>query len=69
MEKRNSISGVVFILLGISIIGSVAGSLSIQELVHHQNKWQSGGYAIVGGIFIALATVIVNEILKFFKGE
>ncbi len=69
MEKKQSISGIVFILLGICIVGSVAGSLSIQELVHHQNKWQSGGYAIVGGIFIALATVIVNEILKFFKGE
>ena len=69
MEKKHSISGVVFILLGICIIGSVAGSLSLQEIVHHQNKWQSGGYAIVGGIFIALAVVIVNEILKFFQGE
>ncbi len=69
MENKRSISGIVFILLGISIVGSVAGSLSLQEIVRHQNKWQSGGYAIVGGIFIALAVVIVNEILGFFKSE
>ena len=67
MENKRSISGIVFILLGICIVGSVAGSLSLQEIIHHQNKWQSGGYAIVGGIFIALAVVIVNEILGFFK--
>ncbi len=69
MERKHSISGIVFILLGICIIGSVAGSLSLQQLIHHQNKWQSGGYAIVGGIFIALAAVIVNEILSFFRSE
>ncbi len=69
MERKHSISGIVFILLGICIIGSVAGSLSLQQLIHHQNKWQSGGYAIVGGLFIALAAVIVNEILSFFRSE
>lgn len=69
MESKRSISGIVFVLLGICIVGSVAGSLSLREIIHHQNKWQSGGYAIVGGIFIALAVVIVNEILGFFKSE
>ncbi len=69
MENRQRISGVVFILIGICILGSVAASFSIQDILLHLNKWQKAGYAIVGGIFIGLAAVIANEMLAFFQKE
>ncbi len=69
MEHKHRISGVAFILIAICILGSVAASLSIHEIIHDLNKWQAGGYAIVCGIFIALVAVIANEMLKFFQNE
>jgi hypothetical protein len=69
MAKKNEVGGTAFILAAICIIGSIAASLSLQELVSHLNKWQKGGYAIVGGIFIAVTVVIVNQMLSFFRPE
>ena len=69
MEQKNRVSSVTFILIAVCILGSVAASISIQEILPHLNKWQKAGYAIVGGIFIAMAAVIVNEMLSFFQNE
>lgn len=69
MEKKHRVSSVTFILLLVCILGSIAASFSLQEILPHLNKWQKGGYAIVGGIFIAMAAVIVNEMLAFFQNE
>ncbi len=69
MEHKHKISGIVFILVAVCILGSVAASLSLREIIPHLNRWQKGGYAIVGGIFIALSAVILNEILSFFQSE
>ena len=69
MEKKHTVSSVTIILFLVCILGSIAASFSIQEILPHLNKWQKGGYAIVGGIFIAMAAVIVNEMLSFFQNE
>lgn len=69
MEQKHRISSVAFILFAVCILGSVAASVSLQDILPHLNKWQKGGYAIVGGIFIAMAAVIVNELLAFFQSE
>ncbi len=69
MEEKNRVSGVTLILIAVCILGSVAASLTAHEIIPRLNRWQAGGYAIVGGIFIAIAAVIVNEILTFFRSE
>ncbi len=69
MEHKNKASSVTFILIAVCILGSVAASFSLQEIIPRLNKWQIGGYAIVGGIFIAMVAVIANEMLKFFQNE
>ncbi len=69
MEKKHTVSSVTFILFLVCILGSIAASISVMEILPHLNKWQKGGYAIVGGIFIAIATVIANEMLSFFQNE
>lgn len=69
MEHKHRVSSVAFILIAVCILGSVAASLSLQEIIPHLNKWQKVGYAVVGGIFIAVSAVIVNEILAFFQNE
>ncbi len=69
MEHRNQISSVTFVLFAICILGSVAASISIQDILPHINKWQKAGYAIVGGVFIGMAAVIANELLSFFRSE
>ena len=69
MEKKHKAGSVTFILFLVCILGSIAASLSVLEILPHLNKWQKGGYAIVGGIFIAMAAVIVNEMLSFFQNE
>ncbi len=69
MEKKHRVGSVTFILFLVCILGSIAASVSILEILPHLNKWQKGGYAIVGGIFIAMAAVIVNEMLTFFQSE
>lgn len=69
MESKRTVSRVTFILIAVCILGSIAASLSLGEIIPSLNKWQKVGYAVVGGIFIAMATVIVNEILTFFQSE
>ena len=69
MKHKQRVSGVAFILIAVCILGSVAAALSLQEILPHLNRWQKGGYAIVAGIFIAMAAVIVNEMLAFFQNE
>jgi len=69
MEHKHKVSSVAFILIAVCILGSVAASLSLQEMIPHLNKWQKVGYAVVGGIFIAMAAVIVNEMSAFFRNE
>lgn len=69
MEKKHRAGSVTFVLIAVCILGSIAASFSLQEILPHLNKWQKGGYAIVGGIFIAMAAVILNEMLAFFQNE
>ncbi len=69
MEKKHKAGGITFILFLVCILGTIAASVSVQEILPHLNKWQKGGYAIVGGIFIAMAAVIVNEMMSFFQSE
>ncbi len=69
MEYKQRVSSATFILFAVSILGSVAASFSILEIISHLNKWQKAGYAVVGGIFIAMAVVIANELLAFFQNE
>jgi hypothetical protein len=69
MKQEHRVSGVTLILIAVCILGSVAASFSLQEIIPRLNKWQMGGYAIVGGIFIAMVAVIANEMLKFFQNE
>lgn len=69
MEKKHKVGSVTIILFLVCILGAIAASISVQEILPHLNRWQKGGYAIVGGIFIAMAAVIVNEMLSFFQNE
>jgi hypothetical protein len=69
MEKKHRVGSVAFILFLVCIVGSIAASFSLREILPHLNKWQKGGYAIVGGIFIAMAAVILNEMLSFFQND
>ncbi len=69
MEYKQRISSATFILFAVSVLGSVAASFSILDILPHLNKWQKAGYAAVGGIFIAMAVVIANELLAFFRSE
>jgi hypothetical protein len=69
MEKKHRVGSITFILLLVCIGGSIAASFSVREILPHLNKWQKGGYAIVGGIFIAMAVVILNEMLSFFQND
>jgi hypothetical protein len=69
MEHKQRVSSVAFILIAVCILGSVAASFSLREIIPYLNKWQKVGYAVVGGIFIAMAVVIVNEIFAFFQNE
>ena len=69
MEEKNKVGGIAFVLMAVCIIGTIAASISLQEIIPHLNKWQKGGYAIVGGIFIAATVVILNQMLSFFRSE
>ncbi len=56
------------IIVGVvCIIMAVAGGLSMLHIISHLNGWQAAGYALVGGIFIALFAVILNEIISFLR--
>lgn len=69
MESKNKANGTAIILLAFSFLATVAGAFSLEQLAPHLNKWQVGGYAVVAGVFIALAAVIIAQILAFFRAE
>ena len=69
MESKNQASGVAFVLGALCIVASIAGAFSLQEIVLQINKWQKVGYAAVAGVFIALAVVILNQVISFFSHE
>ncbi len=56
------------IIVGIvCVIMAVAGGLSMLHIISRLNGWQAAGYALAGGICIAIFAVILNEIFSFFK--
>jgi hypothetical protein len=69
METGKKANGTALILIAVSILTSIAGAFSLTHLVPDLNKWQAGGYVIVAGVFIALTTVILMQILTFFSEE
>ncbi len=55
------------IIVGVvCIVMATAGGLSMLHIISHLDGWQAAGYALVGGICIALFAVILIKILSFF---
>jgi hypothetical protein len=69
MESKNRVNGSAIFLIAFSVLTSIAGAFSLQQLVPHLNRWQVACYAIAAGVFIALTAVILTQILKFFSAE
>ncbi len=66
--NQNKEANLTSLIVGtVCIIMAVAGGLSMFHIVSHLNGWQAAGYALVGGIFIALFAVIINKIISFFS--
>lgn len=57
------------IVAAVCIGMAVAGGLSMHHLISSLNGWQAAGYALIGGLFIALSAVIINKIISFFCGD
>ncbi len=66
--NHNKEANLTSIIVGvICIIMAVAGGLSMFHIISRLNGWQAAGYALVGGICIALFAVIINKIISFFS--
>ncbi len=66
--NQNKEANLTALIVGtVCIIMAVAGGLSMFHIVSRLNGWQAAGYALVGGIFIALFAVIINKIISFFS--
>lgn len=66
--KQNKEANLTSIIVGtVCIIMAVAGSLSMLHIISRLNGWQAAGYALVGGICIALFAVILTKIFSFFN--
>ncbi len=57
------------VVAAVCIIMAAAGGLRMLHMVAQLNGWQAAGYALVGGIFIALFAVILDKIISFFSGD
>ena len=69
MEQKKEADLKSIIVGVVCIIMAAAGGISLHSIISHLNGWQAAGYVLVGGIFIALVAVIINEILSFFSGD
>jgi hypothetical protein len=69
MESSKKVNGTALLLIAFTMLASIAGAFSLKQIIPHLNKWQIGGYAIAAGVFIALTTVIIMQIISFFSAE
>jgi hypothetical protein len=69
VESKNKVSGVAIFLIAFSVLTSIAGAFSLEQIIPHLKGWQAGAYAGAAGIFIALTAVILVQILSFFATE
>ena len=67
MNRNKEANLTAIIVSAICIVMAAAGSLSMLHIISRLNGWQAAGYALVGGIFIALFAVIINKIISFFS--
>ena len=67
MNRNKEANFKAIIVSAICIIMAAAGSLSMLRIISRLNGWQAAGYALVGGIFIALFAVILIKIFSFFN--
>ncbi len=67
MSNNKEASLTSIIVAVVCVIMAVAGGLSMYHIISHLNGWQAAGYALVGGIFIALFAVMINKIISFFS--
>ncbi len=66
--NQNKEADLTSIIVGlVCIIMAVTGGLSMFHIISRLNGWQAAGYALIGGICIALFAVILNEIISFIK--
>ncbi len=69
MESKNKASGVAIFLIAFSVLTSIAGAFTLDQIMPHLKGWQAGAYAAAAGVFIALTAVILTQILSFFATD
>ena len=66
-ETRKDLGWTPFIIMFFGLLAGVCGGLSLSISTEHLNGWQAGAYALVAGVFIGLATIILYQILSSVK--
>lgn len=67
MDPKKEEANIVSIIVSVfCIVMGAAGGISMQHIISHINGWQAAAYAIVAGIFVAIAAVMLDRILSFF---
>lgn len=69
MESGNRDSWVTIAVLIFTLAAGLGGGFSLSNMVPHIQEWQAPLYAIVGGIFIAIADIILIQIFSSFQNE
>ena len=64
MESKSSLNWVTIVVGLFCLLGSFGAGRNIQWLIHRINGFQAVGYALVGGIFIAISAVVLTQVLQ-----
>lgn len=67
MNQKREANLTAIIVSAVCVIMAATGGLSMVHIISRLNGWQAAGYALVGGIFIALFAVILIKIFSFFN--
>ncbi|MEJ2695181.1 MAG: hypothetical protein P8013_00885 [Candidatus Sulfobium sp.] len=67
MESKNRDSWVTIAVLIFTLAAGLGGGFSLSKMIPHIQPWQAPFYAVVGGIFIAIADIILFQILSSFQ--
>ncbi len=59
----------VILLAAFAILGSFGGGISMVHMVEEHGKWALVGYTVAGGLFIAISTLVIRQILGFLQDK
>lgn len=69
MESENRDGWVSIVVILFTLASALGGGFSLRNMLPDMQHWQAPIYAIVGGIFIAIADVILIQVLSSFRSE